>query len=336
MMQTIKHSFAETEWVSITRRKLLLVTAGAIGVPAIAFAQTYPERPIRLLVGVAAGGGADVVARIMAEALSQRLGQQFIVENRTGMGGNLSTQTLVNSAPDGYTLLFTGSNSTISASLYKRLPFDFRRDTTPVAFILRIPNLMVVSPSLPINSVAEFIDYAKRHPGKLSFASSGVGTGVHLSGEMFKAMTGISMIHVPYRGAAAAYPDLIEGRVHVLFDNITSALKMAQSGKVRALGVTSASRWGSLSDIPAVAETVPGYEAIIWYGIVAPRGTPPDIVLTSNGAIKAIFGDAALRARLEELGGQTISMSPGELGKFIDEDTERWRRVIKFAGISVD
>jgi tripartite-type tricarboxylate transporter receptor subunit TctC len=332
--QAAKHVF-EGRAMSITRRLLLLAT-GVTAIPTIAFTQTYPERTIRLIVGVAAGGGTDAVARIMAEALSQRLGQQFVVENRTGMGGNLSTHAVVNSAPDGYTLLFTGSNSTISTSLYKKLPFNFRNDTTPVASILRIPNLMVVSPSLPVNSVAEFIDYAKRYRGNLSFASSGVGTGVHLSGEMFKAMTGIDMVHVPYRGAAAAYPDLIEGRVHVLFDNITSSLKMAQSGKVRALGVTSASRWRLLPEIPAIAETVTGYEAIIWYGIVAPKATPPDIVLTLNGTIKTIFHDSTVRARLEELGGEPIPMSPEEFGKFIDEDTERWRKVIRFAGTSVE
>jgi tripartite-type tricarboxylate transporter receptor subunit TctC len=322
----------------VTRRGFLPLAAGATGlfVARGASAQPYPSRPVRLVVGFAAGGGTDLVARMMAEWLSRHFAQQFVVENRTGMSGNLATETVLRSPPDGHTLLFTGSNSTIGTSLYRKLAFDFRRDSVPVAFVMRFPNLMVVPSSLPVRSVREFIDYARGYPGKLSLASSGIGTTLHLAGEMFSQMTRIEMIHIPYRGSAAAYPDLISGRVHVLFDNITSGLEMARSGKVRALGVTSAARWAPVAEIPAISETVAGFEAMVWYGIVAPTGTPPEVVAALNKAVSAALNDPALAARLAETGGLPASMTPQELSRFIDDDIERWRKVVNFAGITVD
>ncbi|WP_409188749.1 Bug family tripartite tricarboxylate transporter substrate binding protein [Bradyrhizobium sp. RDM4] len=302
----------------------------------VARASDYPVHSVRLLVGLAAGGGTDTVARIMAEKLSEHLGQRFIVENRTGMGGNLANEAVINSVPDGYTLLFTGSNSTISMSAYKTLPFDFQRDTIPVAGIMRFPNMMVVPPSLPVTTVQEFIDYAKANPGKLSMASSGNGTSVHLSGELFKAMTKIDMIHVPYRGAAGAYPDLMTGKVHVLFDNITGVIEAVQSGKLRGLGVTTPMRWPLLPDVPAIAETVPGFEATIWYGIFAPRGTPPEIIDVLNKAANAALADHSLLARFEALQGLPMPMSSQELGEFVSADAQRWRKAVGFAGVSIE
>lgn len=328
-----------TRRMRLTRRRFLDLTAGALALvpgPRWAWAQTYPARPVLLSVGLAAGGGTDLVARLVADWLSRRFGQPFVVENRTGMGGNLSIEKVLKSPPDGYTLLFAAPNTTIGASLYKKLPFDFRRDSTPVAFVMRFPNVMVVSPSLPVQSVPEFISYAKAYPGKLSYASSGHGTSLHLSGAMFSLLTGIEMTHVPYRGSHAAYPDLISGRVHVMFDNITIALSMARSGKVRALAVTSPIRWDSVPELPAVGETVPGFEAMVWYGVIAPKGTAPDIILTLNSAIAEALRDPAFVARLAETGGLPLSMTPQEFEKFIDDDIERWRNVVDFAGAWIE
>jgi tripartite-type tricarboxylate transporter receptor subunit TctC len=320
--------------MKISRRRFFDLSAGAVILAAgqrKAWAQTYPARPVLISVGLAAGGGTDRVARLVADWLSQRFGRPFIVENRTGMGGNLSIERVLKSPPDGYTLLFAAPNTTIGASLYKKLPFDFRRESAPVGFVMRFPNVMVVSPSLKVKSVQQFIDYAKAYPGKLSYASSGHGTSLHLSGAMFSLMTNIDMTHVPYRGSHAAYPDLIEGRVHVMFDNITIGLQMAQSGKVQALGVTSPSRWESVPELPSIAETVPGFEAMVWYGLVAPRGTPPDIITTLNRALAEAFNDAEFKARLVDTGGLPMSMTPAQFEKFIDEDIERWRKVVDFA-----
>jgi tripartite-type tricarboxylate transporter receptor subunit TctC len=303
----------------------------------MARAQAYPARPVHLIVGLAAGGGTDVAARIIAEWLSQQFGQQFVVENRTGMAGNLANQAVVNSPPDGLTLLFTGPNSTISTALYKKLPFNFLRDAAPVAGVMRFPNLMVVPPSLPVNTVKELIDYAKAHPGALSMASSGVGASPHMSGELFKFMTGIDMVHVPYRGSAGAYPDLMTGKVHVLFDNLSGpVLELVRAGKLRALAVTTATRWDSLPDIPAIAETVPGYEVSIWYGVFAPRNTPPQVVEALNKAVNAGLADPHVKARLAEGGGIPMPMSPDELGKFVADDTEKWRKVVEFAGVTAE
>ena len=299
-------------------------------------AETYPSRPVHFIVGFTAGGPTDIVARIMSEWLSDHLGQQFVVENRAGSGGMIAANAVVNAPPDGYTILFVAPNNAIGASLYKNLPFNFLRDTAPVAGIMRLSNIMVVPPSLPVHSVAEFIDYAKAHPGELSFASSGNGTSVHMSGELFKAMTGVNIIHVPYRGSSAAAPDLMTGKVHVMFDNLPGAIEFVRSGQLRALGVTTAKRSDALPDVPAIGEIVPGYEASVWYGIAAPQGTPPEAIEILNKAVAAALADPKMKARLAELGGIAMPMSPEEFGKLVTDETEKWAKVVKFAGISVE
>lgn len=317
-------------------RSLIVLAGVLVASAAPAASADYPRQPVRMLVGLAAGGGTDVVARALAEWLSQYFGQQFIVENRTGMGGSIAAQALINAPPDGYTLLFMGPNNAIATSLYKKLPFDFLRDTIPVAGVMRLTNLMLVPPSLPTKTVQEFIDYAKAHPGKIMMASSGNGTTVHLSGELFKAMTHIEMVHVPYRGSSAVYPDLMTGKVHVLFDNLTGSIELVRSGQLRGLGVTSEKRWKSLPDIPAIAETVPGYQAGVWYGVVAPKGVPPEVPIVLNRAINTALADPKVLARFAELGGEPMPMSPPELGKLIADETEKWRKVVEFAGVSID
>jgi tripartite-type tricarboxylate transporter receptor subunit TctC len=323
----------------LPRRQFLHLGAGVAALTSLlraAHSQTYPTRPVHLIVGLAAGGGTDAVARIMAERLSEHFGQQFVVENRTGMAGNLATQFVVSAPPDGHTLSFSGAASTISSVLYKTLPFDFQRDFAPVGGVMRFPNLMVVPPSLPVRTVQEFIDYVRARPGQLSMASSGIGASPHLSGELFKFMTRIEMVHVPYRGSAAIYPDLMAGNVHVLFDNLAGSIALARAGKLRALGVTTAKRWDALPDIPAIAETVPGYEVNVWYGIFAPRNTPPDVIATLSKAIGVALSDPKVTARFAELGGLPMPMSPAELGKYVAEDTEKWRKVVEFAGVRLE
>jgi tripartite-type tricarboxylate transporter receptor subunit TctC len=326
--------------MKLPRRQFLHLAAGTAvvaGTSRSASVQAYPARPVHILVGLAAGGPTDAAARILAEWLSRQFGQQFLIENRTGMAGNLANQALLNSPPDGYTLLFTGPNTTISASLYKKLPFNFLRDAVPVVGMMQVPNVMVVPSSLPVKTVQDFIDYAMANPGQLSMASSGVGASPHLSGELFKFMTKIEMVHVPYRGSGAAYPDLISGKVHMLFDNLGGpVLELVRSDKLRALGVTSATRWKSLPDIPAVAETVPGYEVIIWYGLFAPKNTSPEIVDLLNRRVNAGLGDPALLARISEGGGVPMPVTPAEFANFVMDDAEKWRKVIDFAGISAD
>jgi tripartite-type tricarboxylate transporter receptor subunit TctC len=315
-------------------RALAALVGTVVALAQSAGAADYPSRPIQVFVGLTAGGGTDTVARVLCEWLSRSLGQRFVVENRTGMGGNLAAQAVINAPSDGYTLLFVGPNNVIATSLYKKLPFDFLRDTTPVAGVMRLTNLMVVPLSLPVQSVQEFIDYAKANPGKLSMASTGYGTSVHLSGELFKAMTKIEMVHVPYRGGSAVFPDLLTGKVHVLFGNLTGSIELVHTGRLRALGVTAAKRWEGLPDIPTIAETVPGYEADAWYGIVARKGTPPDIVATLNKAVDAALADPKLMERFAEIGGLPIPMSSGEFGELITAETAKWRRVVKDSGIS--
>jgi tripartite-type tricarboxylate transporter receptor subunit TctC len=321
-------------------RKLLALIAIMAAILAsesrLAAGADYPVRPVQLVVGLTAGGGTDLVARLLADWISQDLGQKVVVENRAGMGGNLAAQSVINAAADGYTLLFVGPNNAIAQSLYKKLPFNFLRDTTPVAGVMRLTNLMVVPPSLPVHNVKDFIDYAKAHPGKLSMGSTGHGTSVHLSGELFKAMTKTDMVHVPYRGASVVYPDLMNGNVHVLFGNLTSALEFARSGRLRALVITAAKRWKELPDMPTIAETVPGYEADVWYGVVAPKGTSADIVARLNKSINAALADPKLVARFVEAGGEPMPMSSGEFGKMLSDETEKWRGVVEFAGISVE
>jgi tripartite-type tricarboxylate transporter receptor subunit TctC len=321
-------------------RKLLALTSIMAAVLAsesrLAVGADYPVRPVQLVVGLAAGGGTDLVARLLADWISQDLGQKVVVENRAGMGGNLAAQSVINAAPDGYTLLFVGPNNAIAQSLYKKLPFNFLRDTTPVAGVMRLTNLMVVPTSLPVRNVQDFIDYAKANPGKLSMGSTGHGTSVHLSGELFKAMTKIEMVHVPYRGAAVVYPDLMNGNVHVLFGNLTGAIEFARAGRLRALGITAAKRWKELPDMPTIAETVPGFEADVWYGVAAPKGTSAEIVARLNKSINAALADPKLVARFVEAGGEPMAMSAGEFGKMLADETEKWRGVVEFAGISVE
>jgi tripartite-type tricarboxylate transporter receptor subunit TctC len=291
---------------------------------------------VRWLIGFSAGGPVDIIARIMSQFLSEHFGQQFVVENRAGSGGNIATAAGVSSTPDGYTLMFSGANNAISASLYKKLPFDFIRDTVPVAVFTQVPNLLVVSNAMPVKTVQELIDYCKANPGKISYASSGNGTTVHMSAELFKAMTKCDMVHVPYRGSAIAFPDVISDKVQLIFDNLPTAMEQARSGTVRALGVTSPQRWPGVPDVPAIAETVPGFESVGFYGISAPKGTPPEIIEILNKAVGEALKDPKLVARLADVGGIPKPMTPAEFGKLVSDETEKWRKVVEFAGVSVD
>jgi tripartite-type tricarboxylate transporter receptor subunit TctC len=308
----------------------------AAGIAPAAAGDSYPSHPVRWLIGFAAGGPVDIVARIMSQWLSEHFGQQFVVENRAGSGGNIAAAAAINSPADGYTLLFVAPNNAISTSLYKHLSYDFIRDTTPVASIMQLTNLLVVSNAMPAKTVQELIDYCRANPGKISYASSGNGTSVHMSAELFKAMTKCDMVHVPYRGSAIAFPDIISNKVQLIFDNLPSALEQARSGTVRALGVTSPQRWTGLPEIPAIAETVPGFESVGFYGISAPRGTPPEIVDTLNKAVGEALKDPKLVERLAAVGGIPKPMTPAEFGRLISSETEKWRKVVEFAGVSVD
>src|SRR6202789_3810849 len=303
---------------------------------APAAAADYPNRPVRWLIGFAAGGPVDIVARIMSQWLSEHFGQQFVVETRSGSGGSLATAAAINAPPDGYTLLFVGPNNAISTSLYKKLPFDFMRDTVPVASIMQLTNMLVVSNAMPVKTVQDLIDYCRANPGKVSYASSGYGTSVHMSAELFKALARIDMVHVPYRGSAIAFPDIMSNKVQLIFDNLPSALEQTRAGNVRALGVTSPRRWPGVPDIPAIAETVPGFEAVGYYGIAAPKGTPPEIVAVLNQAVGEALKDPKLVARLAEIGGIPKPMTPAEFGRLIADETEKWRKVVEFAGVSVE
>jgi len=314
----------------------LLSIACAASLAATALAGDYPNKPVRFINGFAPGGPVDTVARIMGQALSERLGQQFVIDNRPGQGGNIATAVGIAAPPDGYTVMFSGANNAISASLYKHLAFDFMRDTVPVAMFTQVPNLMVISNAMPVKTVQEFIDYCKANPGKIFFASSGNGTTVHMSAELFKAMTKCDMVHVAYRGSALAMPDVISNKVQLIFDNLPTALAQARGGSVRALGITSAQRWPGITDVPAIAETVPGYEASVFYGLSAPKGTPPEIVETLNKAVNEVLKDPKLIARFAELGGVPMPMTPEEYGKLIADETVKWRKVVEFAGVSVD
>ena len=297
---------------------------------------SYPDRPVHWLIGFAAGGPVDIVARIMSQWLSDKFGQQFVVENRAGSGGNIAAAAAVNATPDGYTILFDAPNNAISTSLYKHLPYDFIRDTVPVASIMQLTNMLVVTNALPAKTVQEFIDYCRANPGKISYASSGLGTSVHMSAELFKAMTQCDMVHVPYRGSAIAFPDIMSNKVQLIFDNLPSALEQSRAGTVRALGVTSPQRWPGVPDVPAIAETVPGFESVGFYGISAPKGTPPEIIATLNKTVNEALSDPKLVAKLSDFGGIPKPMTPEQFGKLISDETEKWRKVVEFAGVSVD
>ena len=325
--------------MKLPRRRFLHLAAGAAALPAlsrVASAEIYPSRPVHWIVSFAAGGPNDIVARIIGQYLSDHLGQQFVIENRAGAGGNVGMQSALSAAPDGYTIAFVGPNYAINPALYDKLPFDFIRDSAPVAGTIRLANVMEVHPAVPANNVAEFIAYAKANPGKINFASGGVGTSPHLSGELLKSMTGINIVHVPYRGTAPALSDLLAGQVQVLFDNIPGSIGHIKNGKVRALGVTGSKRVAAIPDVPTIGETVPGYEVSIWYGIAAPRGTPPEIVGKLNQAVNAVLADPKLQARLAELGGEPMPMTPAQFGKLVAEETERWGKLIRTANIKAE
>ena len=321
--------------MTLRRRAVLRLVAGAVALPAvsrIASAQDYPTRPIRLVVGFAAGGTQDVIARLLGQALSERLGQQIVIENRAGASSNIAAEAVIRSPPDGYTLFMVGPNNAINATLYDKLTFDFVRDTAPVAGIMRVPNVMEVHPSVPAKSVSEFIAYAKANPGKINMVSGGTGTSVHVSGELFKMMTGVNMVHVPYRGAGPALTDLIAGQVQVMFDNLPSSIGHIRAGKLRALAVTTAMRSEALPAIPTVGDFVPGYEASAFFGIIAPKGTPPEIVGRLNDAINAVLADPKIRVRSADLGGTALPGSPADFGKLVADETEKWAKVVRFSG----
>lgn len=321
----------------LSRRSLLGAAALApLGSRVARAQQGYPARPIRWVVGYPPGGTTDVLARLIAEPLSRRLGQQVYIENRPGAGNNIGTDAVVKADPDGYTILLVNPANGINTTLYKKLNFDFVRDIAPVAGITRSPNIMEVTPSLPVKTVAEFIAYAKANPGKVNMASSGIGTSVHMSGELFKKMTGVDMVHVPYRGAGPALTDMLSGQAHVLFDNLPSSIEHVRAGGLRALAVTTAERSPALPDVPTVAETVPGYEASAWFGVGAPRRTPPELIARLNREINDVLSDPATARKLANLGGAPLRLSPEEFGKVIVDETEKWKKVVEFSGAKLD
>jgi tripartite-type tricarboxylate transporter receptor subunit TctC len=301
-----------------------------------ALALDYPARPVRFIVGYPAGGSTDIIARLIGQRLSERLGQQFVIENKPGAGNNIGTETVVKADPDGYTVLLVNPANFINATLYTNLNFNFIRDIAPVASFLRVPNVMTVSRDVPAKTVAEFIAYVKANPGKVNLASSGNGTSVHLSGEMFMAMSGAKMLHVPYRGAAPAITDLLGNRVQLIFDNMPSIIGHIRGGALRALAVTTAVRSPQLPDVPTVAETIPGYEASALFGMGAPIKTPPEIIEKLNREINAVLADPDVKARLIELGGEPLVSSPQGFGAMIAAETEKWAKVVKFADIKVE
>ena len=315
---------------------LLLGLVSSLALTPTLAAENFPSRPIRFVVGFSAGGPTDTAARIMCEWLTPYLGQPCVVENRVGSGGMIAAHQVINSPPDGYTIMFVAPNNVIGNSLYKNLPFVFLRDSVPVAGIMQLTNVMVVPPSLGVTTVAEFIALAKARPGEIHYASSGNGTSVHMSAELFKMMTHLDMVHVPYRGSAPAYPDLLSGRVHVLFDNILGAVEFVKAGRLRALAVTTAVRSAALPDIPTLAETVPGYEASVFYGVSAPKGTPPAVIEILNKAFTTALSDPNIQKRIAELGGVPMPMTPKEFGKLLTDETEKWAQVVRSAGISVE
>jgi len=321
--------------MKLPRRKFLYLAAGAAALPSVsrlAWAQAYPSRPVRIVVGFAPGGGTDIAARLIGQWLSERLGQQFIVENRPGAGANIAMEAVAKAQPDGYTLLLVSPGAAINATLYDKLNYNFIRDIAPIGGIIRVPNVMVVHPSFPAKTVLEFIEYAKANVGKVNMASGGNGTSEHVSGELFKMMAGINMVHVPYRGGGLAVSDLLGAQVQVLFGNILTSIEHVRSGKLRALAVTTAIRSDVLPDIPTVGEFVPGYEASNWWGVAAPKNTPVAIINTLNGAINAGLVDPQMRARLIDLGGTPLAGSPADFQKLIVDETEKWAKVVRFSG----
>jgi tripartite-type tricarboxylate transporter receptor subunit TctC len=329
--------------MTLARRQFLHLAAGAAALsaastlsPTEACAQAYPSRPVRIIVGVVAGSANDILARLIAHWLSERLGQPFIVENRPGAATNIATETVVHAPADGYTLLMFASSSAINVALYDKLNFVFVRDIAPVASIAHQPQIMLVHPSLPVRTLPEFIAYAKDNPGRINMASSGAGTSVHIAGELFKMTTGVDIVHVPYRGGAPAITDLLAGQVQVMFPVSSSSIEHIKKGTLRPLAVTTTQRWEALPNIPTIGEFVPGYEASTWFGIGAPRSTPATIVDRLNSEINAALADPKMRSKLADLGGEVSPRSPAEFRKFIADETERWGKVIRFAGIKAE
>jgi tripartite-type tricarboxylate transporter receptor subunit TctC len=320
------------------RTAICLIAMGLSAAASLgsASALDYPTRPVRFVVGYPPGGATDIVARLIGQRLSEKLGQQFVVENKPGAGNNIGTEAVINSEPDGYTILLVNPANAINASLYTKLTFNFIRDIAPVAGLARVPNVMVVPPDFPAKTVAEFIAYAKANPGKVNMASSGNGTSIHLSGELFKAMTGVDMQHVPYRGSAPAITDLLSGRVQVMFDNMPSCISHVKAGGLRALAVTTATRAPELPDVPTVGETVKDYEASAWFGIGMPKNTPKEIIDKLNSEINAILDEPAMKARIAEMGGLSMAGSPADFARVVAAETEKWEKVVKFAGAHVE
>lgn len=321
------------------RRQALSLALAAVTAPLaslVAAAQPYPTRPVHLVVGFPPGGPADMFSRLIAQWLSERLGQQFVVENRAGAASNVATGVVAHAPADGYTLLQVGPPHAINATLYGKLNYDFIRDIAPVAAVARSPNVLVVNPSVPVKTVPELIAYAKANPGKLNMASSGNGTVAHVAGELFKMLTGVKMVHVPYRGSAPALADLLGGQVQVMFDNLPSSIGFIGAGKLRPIAVTTATRSEALPDTPTVGDFLPGYEASTWFGIGAPKNTPDEIVDKLNKEINAGIADPKVKAKIAALGGKVLPGSAAEFGKFIVEETEKWAKVVKFAGASPD
>jgi tripartite-type tricarboxylate transporter receptor subunit TctC len=322
--------------MKLPRRKFLHLAAGAAALSVMsraAGAQAYPSRPVRIIVGFAPGGGTDIMARLIGQWLSERLGQQFVIENRPGAGTNIATEAVVNAPPDGYTLLLACLPNASNATLYDKLNLNFIRDIAPVAGIARDTFAIEVNPSVPVKTVPELIAYAKVNSGKINMASGGIGSGNHIFGELFKMMTGVNLVHVPYRGAGPALVDLLGGQVQVMFASMVSSIEYVRAGKLRALAVTTSTRSPLLPDIPTVAQFVPGYEASFWYGIGAPRNTPIEIVEKLNQEINAVLADSQMKARLAGLGATALPGSPADFGKLIDEETEKWAKVIRSANI---
>ena len=325
--------------MTISRRQVLHLTAGAAALPimaGIARAQTYPTRPVRWLVGAPPGGTLDIIARLMGQWLSERLGQQFVIENRPGAGTNVATEAVVNANPDGYTLLLVAPANAINATLYDKLKFNFIRDIAPIAGIVRAPNVMVLNPLVPPKTIPEFIAYAKSNPGKINYASAGTGTSLHVAGELFKMMAGIDMVHVPYRGTAPALTDLLGGQVQVMFDNITTSIPHIRAGKLTALAVTTATRSDMLPDLPTVGDFLPGFEASNFFGVGAPRNTPSEIIDRLNKEINAGLSEPKVTTRLAELAGPVLPGSPADFGKLIADETEKWGKVVRAANISAE
>jgi tripartite-type tricarboxylate transporter receptor subunit TctC len=325
--------------MKLPRRQVLHLAAGAAALPAVsrlAWAQAYPTRPVRLIVPFGPAGASDITARLIGQWLSERLGQQFVIENRPGAGGNIGTEAVVRAAPDGYTLLYVTTPNAVNATLYDKLNFNFIRDIAPVAPIVRFPYIMVVNPSVPAKTLPEFIAYAKANPGKINMASVGIGSTPHINGELFKVMTGTNMVHVPYRGAAAVMTDLLSGQVQLYFGTTASSLEYVRTGKLRALAVTIERRLDALPDIPTVGDFVPGYEATNWYGIGAPRNTPVEVIEKLNKETNAGLADPKIKARIADLGGSVLTGSPADFGRLIADETEKWGKVVKFVGIKAD